>query len=92
MLPIIDKDLEKQLPPLYEQDGKEEQTIYARFYSDEWEWFALEYSPLQKLFFGLVDEEYRYFTVDELESFGVVRDYNFEPKVIQGDTYGKRVA
>ena len=82
MLPLLDKELEKQLPPLYAQDGKESTTIYARYYFDDWEWFALEYSPLQKLFYGIKDEVYGYFTLDELEIAEAIRDYSFEPTTI----------
>jgi len=95
MLPLIDKQLQEQLPPLYAQDGNKQKIIYARYYLYNWEWFAMEYSPLQKLFFGLVDGdelELGYFTLDELERAGAVRDYDFKQTIIQGDNYGKRVA
>lgn len=90
----MDKTLEKQLPALYEQDGKENQIAYAKYYTEfsHWVWYALEYSPIQKLFYGLVDgdeKEFGYFTLDELESLKysigdeVVRDYDFKPTPIK---------
>lgn len=93
MLPLMDKQLEKQLPPLYATDGKPTKIIYARYYHPElqWEWFAFEYSPLQRLFFGIVDGdemELGYFSLDELEACGVERDFSYEPtEYIQGDDY-----
>ena len=94
MLPLIDKDLEEILPKLYEQENLQIKTFYARFYLNDWEWLVMEYSPLQKLCFGLVDgieHEYGYFALDELEKLGVKRDYLFTPTVVQGECY-ERVA
>ena len=93
MLPLMDKTLQEKLPPLYATDGKATKMIYARYYHPEidWEWFAMEYSPLQRLFFGLVDgdeNELGYFSLDELEACGVQRDFTFVPKEYkQGDSY-----
>lgn len=90
MLPLLDKRLLEQLPPLYDTDGKDTKILYARYYHPyaNWEWFAIEYSPLQRLFFGLVDgdeREYGYFSLDELERIGALRDISFIPQIIQGD-------
>lgn len=93
---LVDTDLQGLLPRLYEQENSEVKTLYARFYHPifNWEWYAMEYSPLQRLFFGLVendDLEYGYFTLDELERIGAKRDYSFSPKILkQGVDYGKR--
>jgi hypothetical protein len=87
MLPLIDIQLQNQLPPLYAQDGAKRKTLYARFYLYDWEWFVMEYSPLQKLCYGLVDgdeKEYGYFRLDELEAIGVQRDMEFYPITIKG--------
>jgi hypothetical protein len=92
MLPLIDKDLEEILPKLYEQENLQRKTFYARFYLNDWEWLVMEYSPLQKLCFGLVDgyeEEYGYFTLDELDSLGAKRDYLFKPINIKDENYGR---
>lgn len=94
MLPLIDKDLEQIIPPLYAQDSNIEKTLYAKFHLHNWNWYVMEYSPLQKLCFGLVDGlelEYGYFTLDELESIGVERDYSFKPIKIKDKNY-ERVA
>lgn len=92
MLPLIDKDLEEILPKLYEQENLQRKTLYARFFLNDWEWYVMEYSPLQKLCFGLVDgyeEEYGYFTINELESLGAKRDYEFKPINIKDENYGR---
>lgn len=93
---LLDEELKNTLPRLYEQDNKDVKILYVRFYHPtyNWEWYAMEYSPLQKLFFGLVEGEsleYGYFTLDELERIGAIRDYSFKTKVLkEGEYYGKR--
>ena len=71
---LLTKELEKKLPALYETDGKpdEERKVPVKFFCpyNGWKWFALEYDPEQRLFFGLVkgfDTELGYFSLDELE-------------------------
>ncbi len=96
MLPLLDTDLKQILPKLYAQDKIDVRTIYARFYasSTNCEWFALEYSPLQRLFFGIIDEgdiKFGYFTQEELELNEAIRDYDFKPEILRGDCY-ERVA
>ena len=55
---------------------------------DSWTWYAVEYSPGDKLFFGLVyglEKEWGHFSLDELESIQgpvglkIERDLNFKP-------------
>lgn len=93
---LLDEELKNTLPRLYEQDKSEVKILHARFYHPiyNWEWYAMEYSPLQKLFFGLVEGEfleYGYFTLDELDRIGAIRDYHFKARVLKhGVNYGKR--
>lgn len=93
---LVDKELERTIPKLYDQENSEVKTIYARFYhpSYNYEWYAMEYSVLQGLFYGLVEGhelEYGYFTLDELERIGAIRDYTFAVKTFKdGGYYGKR--
>lgn len=93
---LLDEELKNTLPRLYEQDKSEVKILHARFYHPicNWEWYAMEYSPLQKLFFGLVEGEfleYGYFTLDELDRIGAIRDYHFKARVLKhGENYGKR--
>src|SRR5947207_2515957 len=55
----------------------------------QWTWFASEYDPSRRLFFGLVigfEAELGYFSLDELEEargglgLPIERDLNFRPK------------
>ena len=68
------KTVEQLLPPLYSQDGLGEQAIvYVKFFTPDssWTWYATEYDPAQRLFFGLVfglEIELGYFSLDELKS------------------------
>lgn len=77
------------------EEGNKEKVLYARYYHPtyNWEWYAMEYSKLQRLFFGLVENEeleYGYFSLDELERLGAIRDWNFRAKILEGEDYGKR--
>jgi len=90
---LLDQQTQDLLPPLYAQEKETKKIAYARFYLPDynWEWYAMEYSPLQKLFYGLVDgneKEFGYFTLDELAALQysvgsrVLRDYEFEPTFV----------
>lgn len=87
---LLTKELEKKLPALYSQDGNPEAKAVVKFFTPDsnWTWYASEYDPETRTFFGLVDgfkKELGYFTLDELESvrggFGlpVERDRYFTP-------------
>jgi len=78
---LLTQELRKELPALYEQDGKCGKAIaYIKFFcpSSSWSWWALEGSPSEDEsghevdfhFFGLVDghcKELGYFSLAELE-------------------------
>jgi len=88
---LLPKALEAKLPPLYSQDSKGDTTIaHVKFFTPDanWTWYASEYDPVDKVFFGLVDGfecELGYFSLDELESIrgllglAVERDIYFTP-------------
>jgi len=88
---LLTKAIEKQLPPLYSQEDKGEEAIaYVKFFDpcSNWTWFATEYDPVEKRFFGLVighETEYGYFMLEELASFRnrlglhIERDMWFKP-------------
>jgi len=95
----------KGIPPLYEQQNNNDEMIaYLRYYIEgsNWEWLIFEYSPLQKLFYGVVikDDEvkYQYFTLAEIngiyKQYGVraLRDFRFKPTTLKELQNGKRVA
>lgn len=71
---LLTKELTKKLPALYTQDGKGDEAVYyAKFFTPDssFTWYASEYDPETKTFFGLVDnggeKELGYFTLTELE-------------------------
>lgn len=88
---LLPQSIEAQLPPLYANDGLGYEAIaYVKFFTPDsnWTWYATEYDPTQRLFFGLVDgfeRELGYFSLDELESIRgglglrVERDRYFKP-------------
>jgi hypothetical protein len=87
---LLTKALEKQLPALYAQDGKGADAIaYVKFFHpcSSWTFYATEYDPESRTFFGLVhgrEEELGYISLAELESIkihglGMERDMYFSP-------------
>jgi len=98
---LLTKELEKKLPALYETDEipVEDKTCHVKFFTpwSNWTWYATEYSPEDRLFFGYVcgmEKEWGYFSLDELESvtgpvgLKIERDIHFGPvkmdKVLKG--------
>jgi len=88
---LLTKENEKKLPALYAQDGKGKESIaYVKFFKPDsnWTWYATEYDPVEKVFFGLVqslDQELGYFTLEQLQSargslgLPIERDIYFDP-------------
>tara|TARA_Y100000004_G_C8914186_1_gene412298 strand:- start:1071 stop:1370 length:300 start_codon:yes stop_codon:yes gene_type:complete len=87
---LLTKDIEKKL---VKQLGthEEDPVLQVKFFVDNWTWYAYEYDPQTRTFFGLVDGlelEMGYFSLDELESvtgqFGtkVERDQYFTPEPV----------
>ena len=75
---LLTKELEAKLPPLHStQDGGKDIMAVVKFFTPDasWTWYAVEYDPVDKLFFGL----------DQLESvkgplgLRIERDIYFEP-------------
>lgn len=70
---LMTKELEAQLPKLYEceKQGMSAVAVAKYFTPDaDWTWYATEYCPDAKQFFGLVDGfemELGYFNLEELE-------------------------
>ena len=71
---LLNKELQRKLPALYSQDGKGYQAVaQVKFFCpwNNWTWYATEYDPGTRTFFGLVDgheRELGSFSLDELES------------------------
>lgn len=72
------KEIENRIPALGATDGQGElkdRIVHVKFFTpaSNWTWYALEYDPEDRLFFGLVEgfeREFGYFSLDELESLG----------------------
>lgn len=92
---LLPKDVQDQLPPLYSQDGKGWDAIaQVKFFTptSSWTWWATEYDPETRTFFGLVEgfeRELGYFSLDELQEvrgpfgLGVERDLYWNPKPLK---------
>ena len=91
----MNDEIAKQLPPLYanEQIGLDAVAPIKYFHLSGWSWYASEYDPDKKLFFGLVDGlelELGYFGLEELVHLGndrrtlpVERDLHYQPKSLR---------
>lgn len=88
---LLTKEISEKLPALYSQEQKGMDALAAvKFFTPDsnWTWYATEYDPIERLFFGLVqgfEEELGYFSLDELETakgpygLGIERDLHFSP-------------
>jgi len=89
---LLTKEIEEKLPALYSQESKGADAIaQVKFFDPvgSYTWYATEFDPNEKLFFGLVDgdfQEFGYFSLEELESYrgplglGIERDKYFAPQ------------
>jgi len=93
---LLTKEIRANLPPLCATDNLGSKAIVqVKFFTPDsnWTWYATEYDPKRKLFFGLVDGyelELGYFHLQELEDIGkdgktipVERDLHYEPKTLK---------
>ena len=69
---LLPDDIAATLPPLYATEKVDDPIILVKFFTPDssWTWFVTEYSPEQRLCFGMVhglDHELGYFSLDELE-------------------------
>jgi len=89
------KEILKRIPALgsTEDIPMDDKVIHVKFFSpySNWTWYAVEYDPETKTFFGLVhgfEKEWGYFTLDELENAYrgslplVERDMYYGPKKV----------
>jgi Protein of unknown function (DUF2958) len=88
---LLPDEVAKTLPPLYAQDGKgDDAIVYVKFFHplSSWTWYATEYDPDERIFFGWVHGDFPelgYFSLDEMEQtlvmgIGMERDLHFTPK------------
>lgn len=85
---------ERSLPPLRTQENLgENAVVHVKFFTPDsnWTWYATEYDPEERIFFGLVvghETELGYFSLDELKSacgplgLAIERDIHWKPKTI----------
>ncbi len=88
---LLTKEILEKLPPLYSCESMgEDAIVQVKFFTpwSNWTFFATEYDPDEKLFFGLVkgfEDELGYFSLEELESITgpgglkIERDLYFKP-------------
>ena len=88
------KQLEKRFLQVGNQSELEDPVVIAKFFNPcgAGTWYATEYDPKEKVFFGYVsifgdwNDEWGYFSLEELESFqgpfgiGIERDLFFDEK------------
>lgn len=95
---LLTKTIEKLLPALKSQDGKDPATVKVPlklFHPvGNWTWFLTEYDPETREFFGLVqghEIEYGYVSLDELETvvgrmgLKIERDLHWDPNTTLAD-------
>ena len=87
---LLTQELIKTFPILYATEGKypKDIKVITKFFDpcSSRTWYAIEYDPENKVFFGLImgmETELGYFSLDELETFkgriglGIERDIQF---------------
>lgn len=86
---LLPSDVAKTLPPLCSQDGSPDPMVWVKFFHplSSWTWYATEYDPQERVFFGWVYGDFPelgYFSLDEMEAvrvrgLGMERDVHFTP-------------
>ena len=91
---LMTPELEKRFVQVGSQEDVKDPVIVAKFFNPTGAgtWYATEYDPKQRLFFGYVsifgdhNDEWGYFSLDELESYvgrfglGIERDLYWQEK------------
>jgi hypothetical protein len=92
---LLTKAIEKKLPPIFSQTGKGDDAIaQVKFFSigNDWTWYATEYDPAERMFYGLVngwEQECGPFSLTEFEDInkryvlGIERDMYWTPKSLR---------
>lgn len=91
---LLTKELEKRFKTIGSQENSNDPIIIAKFFNPVGAatWFATEYDPIRKIFFGYAtlfglgspEDEWGTFSLEELESIngkfglGIERDLHFE--------------
>ena len=88
---LLTKELLKKLPAPRGTEGIPDPPAVIKFFSptSNWRWYGTEYDPATRTFFGFVrgvENEWGYFSLDELESvkgplgLGIERDLYWDGK------------
>ena len=92
---LLPDDIAKKLPPLYSQEEQGDNAIaVVKFFTPwtGWTWYATEYDPEKRLFFGVVvgqEREVGYFSLDEMEAIcrpgglTIERDLHWKPRALK---------
>jgi hypothetical protein len=92
---LVSEEVARRLPPLYSQEGRGEDAIaQVKFFTPwtAWTWYASEYDPEERIFFGVVvgyERELGNFALDELEAIRapgglrIERDLYWTPKPLK---------
>lgn len=92
---LVPEDLAPNLPALYSQEDKGEEAIAVlKFLTPwtSWTWYASEYDPEERIFFGVVvghERELGYFSRNELEAIRgpgglrIERDLYWKPRPLR---------
>ncbi len=87
---LMTKELEQLLPAIGTTAEQSDPIVHVKFFDPcgSWTWYATEFDPVQREFFGFVrgfEEELGYFSLDELASvrnrlgLGIERDLHWRP-------------
>lgn len=94
MQQLMTEEIAKTVPRLYEQDGAEDPTVYAHYFScvNGWDWWLLEFDGTDEAL-GLVegyDDELGYFSIKEMAELNrqmgfaaVERDEHFSTGILR---------
>ena len=88
---MMTKEIAEKVPALYSQEKVNDPIVYVKYFCpwNNWTWYATEFKPEEKLFFGYVVgqcNEMGYFNLTELESvtgpggLKIERDLYFKPR------------
>lgn len=87
---LLTKQIEAEFKKIGKQENVQDPIVVCKFFNpcSQWTWYATEYDPADKCFYGYVvglENEWGYFTLDELQSYkgrlglGIEREYGFRP-------------
>ena len=85
---LLTKEILDRFKKIGSQENADDPEIVVKFFdpTSSWKWYATEYDPKNKIFFGLVhghEKEWGSFSLEELESvkglfgLGIERDLHF---------------